>query len=158
MARRSRAREVTLQLLFQQDQNPTPLPRAAIEEFATGRLLNDSAMTRYCLGLFDGAVAHQPEIDARLTATATNWRLSRMHPVDRSVLRMAVYELLFDPAPQPLAVVINEAIELARRFGSPDSPGFVNGVLDRIAKGRAAEEETRRLETPAAPAIDQPAT
>ena len=98
MARRSRAREVTLQLLFQQDQNPTPVPRPAIEQFAQGRLLGDREMTRYCLrGLFDGALAHQPEIDAKLTATATNWRLSRMQPSDRSVLRMAIYELLFDP-------------------------------------------------------------
>src|SRR5690242_9074501 len=149
MARRSRAREVTLQLLFQQDQNPTPVPRAAIEQFAQGRLLGDREMTRYCLGLFDGTLAHQPEIDAKLTATATNWRLSRMQPTDRSVLRMANYELPSDPAPQPLQVVINEAIELARRFGSADSPGFVNGVLDRIAKGRSAEAEPPTEEVPA---------
>jgi transcription antitermination protein NusB len=149
MARRSRAREVTLQLLFQQDQNSTPAPRAAIEEFARGRLLNDNEMTRYCLGLFDGTLAHQPAIDEKLTAAATNWRLSRMQPADRSVLRLAIYELLFDPAPQPLEVVINEAIELARRFGSADSPGFVNGVLDRIAKSRSAAADPPTEEVPA---------
>ena len=134
MARRSRAREVALQLLFQRDQNSTPAPRAAIEKFARDRLLGDAEMTAYCLGLYDGTLAHQTEIDPKLTEAATNWRLSRMHPADRNVLRMATYELHFDAIPQPLEVVINEAVELARRFGTADSPGFVNGVLDRVAK------------------------
>src|SRR2546423_5597174 len=116
MARRSRAREVALQLLFQRDQNPTPVPRPAIERFARDRLLGDTDMTAYCLALYDGTLAHQAEIDPKLTATATNWRLSRMHPADRNVLRLATYELLYDPTPQPFEVVINEAIELARRF------------------------------------------
>lgn len=139
MVRRSRAREVTLQLLFQRDQNPTPVPRAAVERFAGDRLLGDAEMTTYCLGLYDGTLAHQTEIDEKLSATATNWRLSRMHPADRNVLRMAAYELLFDPASQPLPVVIHEAIELARRFGSAESPGFVNGVIDRVAKSRTED-------------------
>jgi N utilization substance protein B len=143
MARRSRAREVTLQLLFQADQNPTPVPRAAIEQFARDRLLEDPEMTAYCLALYDGTLAHQAEIDPILTATATNWRLSRMHPADRNVLRIATYELLFDPTAQPTEVVINEAIELARRFGSADSAKFINGVLDKVARtktpGSAAE-------------------
>ena len=138
MARRSRAREVALQLLFQHDQNSTPVPRAAIEQFARDRLLGHDGLVAYCLALYDGTLARQPEIDPRLAETTTNWRLSRMHPSDRNVLRMAAYELLFDPAPQPLQVVIDEAIELARRFGSADSPAFVNGVLDRIAKAREA--------------------
>jgi N utilization substance protein B len=137
MARRSRAREVALQLLFQRDQNSTPAPRAAIEKFAHDRLLGDGEMTAYCLGLYDGTLAHQTEIDPKLAETATNWRLSRMHPADRNVLRMAAYELLFDANPQPLEVVINEAVELARRFGTADSPGFVNGVIDRIAKSKS---------------------
>lgn len=139
MARRSRAREVALQLLFQRDLNSTPVPRPALEQFASERLRGDPAMTTYCLSLYDGTLAHQAEIDPAITATATNWRLSRMHPADRNVLRMAAYELLFDPQPQPLEVVINEAIELSRRFGSADSPGFVNGVLDKIAKSRQPE-------------------
>ena len=141
MARRSRAREVALQLLFQRDQNSTPVPRAAVEQFARERLLGDLDMTAYCLGLYDGTLARQTEIDPKLTETATNWRLSRMHPADRNVLRMATYELLFDPAPQPLEVVINEAIELARRFGSADSPAFVNGVLDRVARSKTKNFE-----------------
>lgn len=137
MARRSRAREVVLQLLFQWDQNPTAVPRAAVKRFATDRLLGDEEMVAYALGLFDGVAAHKDRIDPLLTQTATNWRLSRMMPVDRNVLRLGTYELLFDPAGQPLEVVINEAIELARRFGSEDSAAFVNGVLDKVAKTRS---------------------
>jgi N utilization substance protein B len=139
MARRSRAREVTLQLLFQWDQNPTAVPRAAVERFARDRLLDDSEMVAYALALYDGVTTHKHRIDPLLTQTATNWRLSRMMPVDRNVLRLGAYELLFDPAGAPLEVVINEAIELARRFGSEDSPKFVNGVLDKVAKARGAE-------------------
>jgi len=145
-ARRSRAREVALQLLFQCDQNPTPVPRAALEQFARDRLLGDDAMAAYCLSLYDGTLAHQGPIDATLSATATNWRLSRMQPADRNVLRMATYELIHDANPQPLEVVIDEAIQLARRFGSVESPAFVNGVLDRVAKARSGECATPVVE------------
>ena len=141
MARRSRAREVALQLLFQRDQNSTPVPRSAIEQFVRDRLLGDTEMVAYCLSLYDGTLARQAEIDPLLTATATNWRLARMHPADRNVLRLATYELLFDPAAQPTEVVLNEAIELARRFGVEDSAKFVNGVLDKVAKSRREEPE-----------------
>jgi len=134
MARRSRAREVALQLLFQRDLNPTPVPRPALERFVRERLLQDLEMTAYCLALYDGTLSKQTEIDPKITATATNWRLSRMLPVDRNLLRLASYELLYDPAGEPLEVVIHEANELASRFGSADSPKFVNGVLDKIAK------------------------
>src|SRR5262249_18303775 len=88
----------------------------------------------YCLALYDGTRKHMPEIDPKLSATAENWRLTRMSAVDRNALRMGTYELLFDPAGEPVAVVINEAIELARRYGSADSPAFVNGILDRLSR------------------------
>jgi transcription antitermination protein NusB len=141
MARRSRAREVTLQLLFQRDLNPTVAARPVIEQFVNDRLLGDTKMAKYCLGLYDGTVSHQKEIDPKLTATATNWRLSRMLPVDRNILRLAAYELLFDPAKPPFEVVIHEANELATRFGSVDSAKFVNGILDKIAKERSSQPE-----------------
>jgi N utilization substance protein B len=148
MVRRSRAREVALQLLFQWDQNPAPVPRADIERFAGERLLADAGMVAYCLALYDGVVAHKDRIDPLLAATATNWRLSRMMPVDRNVLRLGTYELLFDPNKQPLEVVLDEAIELARRFGSADSPAFVNGVLDRIGKTRTADRGPQTADRP----------
>ncbi|AWM36689.1 hypothetical protein GobsT_54730 [Gemmata obscuriglobus] len=136
MARRSRAREVVLQLLFQWDQNPTKVPRKAIQQFARDRLLGDAEMSTYALSLYDGVAGRKDAIDEALKSAATNWRLTRMTPVDRNVLRLGAFELLFDAAPQPLEVVINEAIELAKRFGSEDSPAFVNGVLDRVGKMR----------------------
>jgi transcription antitermination protein NusB len=131
---RSRAREVALQLLYQRDLNPR-VPRDAIERFVRERLKNPTAQT-FCLGVFDGAVEKAEEIDRGITEAAQNWRLTRMTVVDRNVLRLGAYELLFSPQ-TPVSVVLNEAIELARRYGSANSPGFVNGVLDRI-RARAA--------------------
>ena len=132
MARRSRAREVTLQLLFQHDLNPT-VPRPVLEAFARERL-KDAEMESFCLGLFDGVISHISQIDERLGAAAENWRLPRMTVVDRNVLRLGAYELLFVDV--PAAAAINEAIELARRYGAKDSPGFVNGVLDKVKNGK----------------------
>ena len=136
--RRSRAREVALQLLFQKDQNPTPVPRKAIEKFVNERLLDNVELAAYCLALVDGIAERQAEIDPLLSATAENWRLARMTAVDRNVLRLGAFELLYDPTLPPKEVVIDEAIELARRFGSKDSPSFVNGVLDKVARAKVA--------------------
>jgi N utilization substance protein B len=129
MTRRSRAREVALQLLFQRDHNPN-VARSTVEHFARSRL-RDASLAPFCLGLYDGVLRHLDEIDQRLTAAAENWRLSRMATIDRNVLRMSAFELLFTPDTPP-AVSIDEAIELARRYGSADSPSFVNGVLDKL--------------------------
>ena len=129
MTKRSRAREVALQLLFQRDLNPA-VDRTFIEKFAGNRIL-DATLVPFCLSLFDGVVAGGEDIDQRLSAAADNWRLPRMAAVDRNVLRLGAYELLSTPE-TPASVVINEAIELARRYGSADSPSFVNGVLDKL--------------------------
>src|SRR5947209_11565559 len=128
MAKRSRAREVALQLLFQRDHNPG-VDRADQARFVHDRL-RDAALETFCHSLYDGVVSHGADIDAKLAAAAENWRLPRMATVDRNVLRLGAYELLFAPD-MPAGVALDEAIELARRYGSADSPGFVNGVLDR---------------------------
>jgi N utilization substance protein B len=146
MTRRSRAREVALQLLFQRDINPG-VPRPALERFARDRL-RDPAVEPFCLGLYDGVVANLTAIDAKLAAAAENWRLPRMAAADRNVLRLGAYELLFASEPTPGPVALNEAIEMARRFGSADSPGFVNGVLDKLHKVRNAELGVRNEEPP----------
>ena len=140
MFRRFRAREVALQLLFQQDQNKTPMPRKAVVAFVQQRTQRDAETVSFCLGLFDGVLREKSAIDELLTATAQNWRLTRMLPADRNVLRLGVFELLHAAKLEPIPVVLNEAIELARRYGSKDSPAFVNGILDKIAKGRPAEQ------------------
>ena len=138
MTRRSRAREVALQLLFGQDHNPQP-QRAEIERFVRERL-REPQLRDFCLGLYDGVLAHLADIDQRISAAAENWRLQRMATVDRNVLRLGAHELLQRPETPP-AAVLNEAIELARRFGTADSPAFVNGVLDKL----------RTLAAPASP-------
>lgn len=146
MTRRSRAREVALQLLFWRDVNPT-IQRPAIERFIRERL-HDAAHEPYCFALFDGVTAQAAALDEQLAAAAENWRVSRMAAVDRNVLRLGAYELLHN-AETPPAVAINEAIELARRYGSKDSPAFVNGILDRINQSRAgqppAEKESGKM-------------
>jgi len=139
MFRRFRAREVALQLLFQQDQNHSPMPRKALVQFAKQRTQRDPESVAFCLGLFDGVLLQRTPIDELLTATAQNWRLTRMLPADRNVLRLGVFELLHAAKLEPIPVILNEAIELARRYGSKDSPAFVNGILDKIAKGRPVE-------------------
>jgi N utilization substance protein B len=134
MARRSRAREVALQLLFQRDFNPG-VERSVIERFVHDRL-RDTSLEPFCLGLFDGTAAKTGEIDPRLAAAAEHWRVARMPAVDRNVLRLGAFELLFTPD-TPANVVLNESIELVRRYGSADSPAFVNGVLDQLRKAAA---------------------
>jgi N utilization substance protein B len=148
MTRRTRAREVALQLLFWRDANPGA-PREAVERFLRERL-RDPAVEPYGLELVDGVAAHQADIDARLTEAAENWRLARMAAVDRNVLRLGAFELLQRPETPP-AVVINEAVELARRYGAKDSPAFVNGVLDRVHRMRNAESELRVPDAPPPP-------
>ncbi len=135
MARRSRAREVALQLLFQRDHNPN-VGRDAVAGFARDRL-GDAELEAFCLALYDGVAANRAEIDRRLAEAAENWRLPRMAAVDRNALRLGAYEVLFAPE-VPAAAAIDEAIELARRYGSADSPAFVNGVLDRLRQNAAA--------------------
>jgi N utilization substance protein B len=152
--RRSRAREVTLQLLFQKDQNEAKVPRSAIVQFARDRL-RDPELVTFALALYDGVLSNQAEIDRALTGTAENWRLTRMMPADRNVLRLGVFELQYDAEKLPTPVILNEAIELARRFGTADSPGFVNGILDKIARTRATDTAPSQ---PAQPEqSDQPA-
>jgi N utilization substance protein B len=148
MTRRSRAREVALQLLFQRDHNPG-LQRPDAERFARIRL-RENELAEFCLSLYDGVVNNLAEVDERLAGSAENWRLPRMAGVDRNVLRMGAYELLFVPEIPALAA-INEAIELARRFGSAESPAFVNGVLDRLRQGPAPAPDDGAA-SPAVPA------
>jgi N utilization substance protein B len=133
MTKRSRAREVALQLLFQRDHN-VAVDRERLLRFVHDRL-RDPSLEGFCLKLYDGMLEHREEIDRRLSAAAENWRLTRMAAVDRNVLRLGAFELLFTPD-TPAGVVLDEAIELARRFGSADSSAFVNGVLDRLRQDK----------------------
>ncbi|MEC4175778.1 transcription antitermination factor NusB [Adlercreutzia sp. R7] len=114
---------------------PEPAPEAAPDEAPSefGRI-REGALTDYALGLIRGVEANQDAVDARIEGASENWALSRMPIVDRSILRLAVYEMLHCED-VPVSVSINEAVELAKDFGGEeDSPRFVNGVLGRIAR------------------------
>src|SRR5262249_17628871 len=99
ITRRSRAREVALQLLYQRDQNPH-IAREVVEAFARERL-KDKTTIPFCLSLYDGVAEHAGEIDRRIAEAAENWKLNRMAAVDRNVLRVGAFELLFTPDTPP---------------------------------------------------------
>ena len=99
----------------------------------------DPALLSFARSLAMGTWAHRPRYDVLIERTAAHWSLRRMPPVDRNVLRLGLYELLDDPHASP-QVVINEAVELARRFGDKDSAYFVNGVLDAARRAASSAE------------------
>ncbi len=131
MSRRSRAREVALQVLYQDDVNPGVDP-LVIDAFVQARLRDDE-LVGFARSLVAGVRRNRSELDALLTKTAENWSLERMAATDRNVLRLGAYEILF--AETPDRVAINEAVELAKRFGTNHSAHFVNGILDRFLEG-----------------------
>jgi N utilization substance protein B len=133
MTRRSRGREVALQLLFQREHNPK-LDRAGIDQFVRERL-REETIRKFCLFLYDGVTEQLADIDTKISAAAENWRLSRMPTVDRNILRLGAFELLH-MQDTPASVAFDEAIELARRYGTADSSAFVNGVLDRLRRDK----------------------
>lgn len=128
-ANRSLARTVAFQILYQDDLNPGSLKQFA-ESFLVRELPDHEALLQFARNLVHGTDEKRDEIDETLTTVAQNWSLSRMNTTDRSILRLATYEIMFMDTPKP--VVINEAVELAKKFGTNDSASFVNGVLDKI--------------------------
>ena len=128
MARRSRAREAALQLLFQEDLNPG-VSEAAEMDFLF-RKLNSTDLVAFARSLLDGVRRNRAELDQLLEQAAENWSLARMAATDRNVLRLGAYEILYSDTPGRVA--INEAVELAKRFGTSQSAQFVNGILDRL--------------------------
>jgi len=136
MSQRSRVRQVILQITFQEDLNATN--GFDWYRFLQDRLHRDMDLVKFGMKLLNGIRENLVEIDETIQAVATNWRIGRMAPVDRNVLRLAVWELKYSDTPPKVA--INEAINLAKRFGGQNSPQFVNGVLDRILKNSAVEQ------------------
>ena len=128
MANRSRAREVALQVLYQDDFRSEPDP-GEDESFLHARLSNDE-LVGFARSLVNGVRRNRGEIDAELSQKADNWSLHRMAATDRNVLRLGAFEILYSDTPNRVA--INEDIALAKRFGSAQSAQFVNGVLDRL--------------------------
>jgi N utilization substance protein B len=138
---RRKARAYALQVLYARDVEQGTDVTAALDGWAGSFELDiDDAARAFATEIVGTTVAEQPAIDEVIAASSRNWRLDRMSRVDRNILRLAVCELR-SFAQTPVKVVINEAVELAKRFGTAESPAFVNGILDRIASalGRSAE-------------------
>ncbi|HUY13047.1 MAG TPA: transcription antitermination factor NusB [Terriglobia bacterium] len=137
MASRTKARELALQMLFQFDVGKHSVDHV-ISTFLKPRH-PDAETEIFARGLFEGAANSVDSLDQLIKECATNWRIDRMAAVDRNILRLAVYELTHYPE-NPAAVVINESIELARRFSQDGSVEFVNGVLDAVRKNLPAPQ------------------
>lgn len=147
VSKRRLGRQMAVQMLFQSD-----LGGASVEEIlghfdptevlaleTSGADRDRRQLTQafeYAAGLLRGSLGHREEIDAVIKAQAEHWRLERMPVVDRNILRLAVYELLYE-SDVPHLVVVDEAIELAKRFGSENSGRFINGLLDGVLKSRS---------------------
>ena len=130
MGRRRKARELALQFLYQLDLSVESDPAPHEAEF-WARHPVDEDTRQFACAVVRGAKANQARIDQTITECAEHWDLGRMAVVDRNILRLAVWELLW-PAGVPAKVAINEAIEIAKKFGTHESSRFINGVLDRV--------------------------
>ena len=141
---RTQAREVALQALFQFDFNPaeqeTDLDEAvteAIDTAVTGDEESEVIYSKdrsYAEGLVMGTLENQQAIDEILEQHARDWSIDRMAAVDRNIARMAVFELKFQEEKVDTAVIINEAVNLAKKFGTDDSSRFINGILSSVEK------------------------
>ena len=146
LATRRQARALALQILYALDNDGDAVDLgAAVATWGERFELDvDAAARPLAEQLVDAAggdAARRTRIDDAIVAGSRNWRLERMARVDRNILRLAVGELLHTPG-TPVRVVINEAVELAKRFGTAESPAFVNGVLDRIAAALGRRDDS----------------
>lgn len=129
MGVRHEGREAAIQFLYQRDQGGSSAP-ADLKEFYKFRGLSPAAQ-RFCKELLEGVLQALPQVDELLQQHAKNYELGRLSAVDRNILRLAIYELLYCPK-TPAAVAINEAITIAKKYSTQDSGRFVNGILDKI--------------------------
>jgi N utilization substance protein B len=128
-ANRRLARTVAFQILYQNELNPGS-DEQFTETFLEQELPHYEPLLRFARTLINGTIDKKEQIDILLTNTVQHWSLSRMNVTDRSILRIAVYEMLFMDTPKP--VVIDEAVELAKKFGADQSASFINGILDKV--------------------------
>jgi len=152
MTTRRRAREVVLQVLYEEDLHPLRELDVA-KEFIAKRLLDNRPLIDFAENLWSGVRAHCGELDKMLGKHSANWSLKRMATIDRNVLRMAAYEMIH--ASVPGKVAINEAIELAKRYGNHNSGQFVNGILDRVLKEHEASVVANRVAAGVSQAADE---
>lgn len=134
MSARSKARKRALDVLFEADAKGVPVASVLAETIRRRVGDGEPALNAYTVQLVEGLVANQEDVDSALTASLADWSLERLPAVDREVLRLGAYEILF-VADVPDAVAIDEAVELARSLSTDESPVFVNGVLGAVQRG-----------------------
>jgi len=139
-ASRRRSRIVAFQTLFEVDTAGRD-PAEALRRHVEDARLSEEA-TNFTAHLVEGVERHRAAIDNVIRERAPAFPLSEMPPVDRNILRLAIYEVLFDNQPAPLRTAINEAVELAKGYGSESSGRFVNGVLGAVALAASAGDDT----------------
>ena len=139
MGLRRESRELALQMLYALDANPNVGLRETLQTFREEQTDTLSRVREFAEGLVNGVQEHRDGIDAAIKARSKNWTLARMPLVDLNVMRLATFELMFR-GDIPKKVSINEAIEIARKFGDKESPAFVNGILDEIVACPKTEE------------------
>jgi len=138
MGNRHKAREFTLQILYQIDAIGTPIEEAM--HYFWLEIQVPGEVREFSDRLLRGVMENKDRIDQLLAGYSENWSLERMNGVDRNVLRIATYEVLYcDEIPKN--VTINEAVEIGKRFGSEDSGAFINGIIDKIARDYKHETE-----------------
>jgi N utilization substance protein B len=130
-ANRSMVRTVVFQILYQEELNPGSLEHLS-EAYIARELPRHEPLVQFARQLLSNTLEYREAIDKQLTALSQNWVLDRMSATDRSILRLGASEILYTNTPKPIA--INEAIELAKKFGTEDSAAFVNAILDRIQR------------------------
>ncbi len=135
MGTRRKSRELALQMLFQLDMGKQS-PEQVRKTFWSERKEMDESVRGFADDIFRLATERSEEIDKVIEAHAQNWRMERMAAVDRNVIRAAVAEFIGYPQ-TPAPIVINEALEIARKFSSPEAVNFINGVLDSVSKDLA---------------------
>lgn len=129
MRKRTQARELALQTIYQLELRGDTFS-SEIESFIQSQT-QDPAISDFVQDLVQGYLTHQSKLDQPIKKTALNWDITRMGVIDRIILRLGTYELMFRSDIPPI-VAINEAVELAKKYGDKDSGAFVNGILDKI--------------------------
>src|SRR6267143_7205589 len=154
MGSRRKARECALQMLFAADVAETPSDEVVRTYWAElGESELDDTARDFATRLASGTLANLELLDERIRSRAEHWRISRMAVVDRNILRLAVYEFLYEPTPRTVA--INEALEIARRFSTYEATQFINGILDAIKRDLDEHQPQERIDEAAESAEDE---
>ena len=132
MGKRRTARELALKFLYQTEFNPES-PDSELNPFCERANVSEEVQN-FTQALIKKLLLHEKEVDELLKKISAQWTPDRMTVIDKNIIRLGICELLFDSTTPP-KVVINEAVEIAKRFGTEESPGFINGILDKILKG-----------------------